>query len=124
MKKKSQREKAKRVVIASLNSLKNENNLKIKVEDSEFLLVFRDNEVKIYDGVCPHLGGPLLEGKILDRTIVCPWHQYKYDLLTGKCYTVPGRHWPQLADQKKKVFPGRLKPTAVEIDGDEISILI
>ncbi len=35
------------------------------------------------DNVCPHRGGPLAEGTIERGKIVCPWHQWEFDLATG-----------------------------------------
>ncbi len=35
------------------------------------------------DNVCPHRGGPLSEGTIEGGKIVCPWHQFEFDLATG-----------------------------------------
>jgi nitrite reductase (NADH) small subunit len=35
------------------------------------------------DNVCPHRGGPLAEGTIESGKIVCPWHQWEFDLATG-----------------------------------------
>lgn len=49
--------------------------------------------MRVYDGVCPHLGGPLLEGKISARAVVCPWHAYAFDAATGRCLTAPGAIW-------------------------------
>lgn len=35
------------------------------------------------DNVCPHRGGPLGEGTVEHGRIVCPWHQWEFDLVTG-----------------------------------------
>lgn len=35
------------------------------------------------NNVCPHRGGPLAEGTIERGKIVCPWHQWEFDLVTG-----------------------------------------
>jgi nitrite reductase/ring-hydroxylating ferredoxin subunit len=32
---------------------------------------------------CPHLDGPLYEGTLSGEDIVCPWHQWRYNLRTG-----------------------------------------
>jgi nitrite reductase/ring-hydroxylating ferredoxin subunit len=57
-----------------------------------------------YKNVCPHMGGPVCQGKMLpgtvelvqdDRTshgigftermnIICPWHAYEFDIATGE----------------------------------------
>ncbi|HEX9856142.1 MAG TPA: thiamine pyrophosphate-binding protein [Acidimicrobiia bacterium] len=35
------------------------------------------------DNRCPHQGGPLGEGHIEDGCLICPWHGYEYDPVTG-----------------------------------------
>jgi nitrite reductase/ring-hydroxylating ferredoxin subunit len=34
--------------------------------------------------VCPHLGGPLGDAEVVDGTVTCPWHGYRFDVLTGR----------------------------------------
>ena len=36
------------------------------------------------DNRCPHQEGPLGEGTIEDGWLICPWHGYEYDPLTGE----------------------------------------
>jgi nitrite reductase (NADH) small subunit len=35
-------------------------------------------------GVCPHQGGPLGQGALHGNMLVCPWHAWEFDCLTGK----------------------------------------
>lgn len=35
------------------------------------------------DNACPHRGGPLAEGDLIGREIVCPWHLWSFDVITG-----------------------------------------
>jgi nitrite reductase (NADH) small subunit len=35
------------------------------------------------DAVCPHRGGPLADGIVCDRAVICPLHERRYDLQTG-----------------------------------------
>ena len=93
--------------------------------------VFRVNgDFYAYENNCAHQGGPVCQGKILNKVeevladdktskglkfsetdvhIVCPWHGYEYNLLTG-------RH------------PGdrtvRLKPYAVKISDGEVYVIV
>jgi nitrite reductase/ring-hydroxylating ferredoxin subunit len=64
-----------------------------RVGAREILIVETREGLRVYDGVCPHLGGPLLEGRISARAIVCPWHAYAFDAASGRCLTVPGGIW-------------------------------
>jgi len=38
------------------------------------------------DAVCSHEGGPLEEGTLEDYTLICPWHQGKFDIRTAKVF--------------------------------------
>ena len=32
---------------------------------------------------CVHRGGPLGEGEVYRKTVICPWHGWRYDVTTG-----------------------------------------
>ena len=36
------------------------------------------------DNRCPHQGGPLGDGQLEDGYLICPWHAYQYDPVTGE----------------------------------------
>lgn len=33
---------------------------------------------------CPHLEGPLFQGTLSAWTVTCPWHQWRFDLRSGR----------------------------------------
>ena len=35
------------------------------------------------DNACAHRGGPLGEGELDGRAVVCPWHAWRWDVKTG-----------------------------------------
>ena len=35
------------------------------------------------DAICPHMGGPLEDGIVCDRAVICPLHDRRFDLQTG-----------------------------------------
>lgn len=45
----------------------------------------RDGAVFAMDGTCPHKGGPLADGMVVGRQVVCPLHAYRYEAHTGAC---------------------------------------
>jgi nitrite reductase [NAD(P)H] small subunit len=53
--------------------------------DGEMIAVFRlrDGSVRALDAVCPHKGGPLADGQIDLKQVVCPLHLNAWDLTTG-----------------------------------------
>ena len=48
--------------------------------------VFRTRAGQVFatQAECPHRGGPLADGLIGGATVVCPLHDWAYDLATGK----------------------------------------
>jgi nitrite reductase (NADH) small subunit len=87
-------------------------------------------EFYAYENVCPHVGGPACQGKIIakveeviaaDRTakgmefsktkinVVCPWHGYEYDIRTGRHHGNPRF---------------RLKPIKVRLAGGDVIVTL
>ena len=108
-----------------------ERDRKIIAQGDMEIGVFRvDGEFYAYENNCVHQGGPICQGKILNRVmevlaedktsqglkfsdedvhIVCPWHGYEYNLKTGRH---PG---------DKNV---RLKPYDVKITDGEVYVIV
>ena len=36
------------------------------------------------DGLCPHAGGPIGEGKLQGHVVTCPWHGWQFDVTSGQ----------------------------------------
>jgi nitrite reductase/ring-hydroxylating ferredoxin subunit len=93
--------------------------------------VFRHNGgFTAYENVCPHMGGPVCQGKIIARVeerlredktslglsfsrtqsnIVCPWHGYEFDIATGQ-----HQGNPRL----------RLRPVAIKVVDDDLVVTL
>ena len=76
---------------------------------------------------CRHLRADLAEGSIdADGCLVCPWHQSKYDVRTGRMTRgpqgvfakIPGFDAANIA--LTKVWP--LRRGSVTVDGDELQV--
>ncbi len=46
--------------------------------------------VTCFDDACVHLGAALYGGIAREGILTCPWHGFRYDLLTGACQSAPG----------------------------------
>jgi nitrite reductase (NADH) small subunit len=77
----------------------------IEIDGIEIGIFHIKGQFSAYGNVCPHMGGPVCQGKILPRVeediaddrksrgmvfsktqtnIVCPWHGYEFDIRTGR----------------------------------------
>ena len=57
---------------------------RVVLEDSTEIAVYRIGEsAYAVSNICPHQGGPLSEGQIVDGCITCPWHGYQFRPGTG-----------------------------------------
>jgi len=60
------------------------------------------------DDRCTHRGGPLSEGQCLNGVVTCPWHQARFELVSGNCLSSDSL--PPL-----KTYPVRLNQDVIEI---------
>lgn len=71
-------------------SVLNENELSdgsmklVKVEGVPVLLVKANGKVFAFDNRCPHMGCALSGGELDGYMIVCPCHDWRFDLRTGE----------------------------------------
>lgn len=78
------------------------------VVEGQVLAVYNvEGDVFALDGVCPHQGGPLGEGKLVGRVVTCPWHGWQFDVTCGQHQFS--------ANVKQPAF-------AAKIDGDAIFV--
>jgi len=61
------------------------------------------------ENVCPHRGGPLAEGDLIGNEIVCPWHFWGFDVVTGVC------------TGNSEVSVGKLD---VQVEGDRVLVRV
>ncbi len=65
----------------------------VELRDVGLALFNIDGTVYALDNTCPHAGGPLGEGTLEGTHIACPWHGWKFDVLTGTCLKNPSESW-------------------------------
>ena len=58
--------------------------LEATVGEKRFAICNVGGQLHALDGVCPHRGGPLGQGALHDTTLVCPWHAWEYDCVSGQ----------------------------------------
>lgn len=70
--------------VASLDQLPPGRTREIIAADRVIALANVEGQVFALDGVCPHQGGPLGEGRIEGSTLTCPWHGWQFNVCTGQ----------------------------------------
>ncbi len=68
---------------AAVGSFENGIGQRFKIDGSP-VAVFKDGDKFIaMSAVCPHQGGPIDQGKIVNGFVECPWHQYQFGVDDG-----------------------------------------
>jgi nitrite reductase (NADH) small subunit len=113
------------VMIGKAAAFPNPGRRVVEVEGVAVGVFCRNGKFTAFENVCPHMGGPVCQGKIIARVeeligedktslglafskdhtnVACPWHGYEFDIATGRHQGNP------------RV---RLRPVTIEVvDGD------
>lgn len=70
--------------VAELNELKEGSTKPLYINSQPILLSLLNGKYGAVEGVCSHQGGPLIDSKIENGNIHCPWHGHAFNPLTGK----------------------------------------
>ena len=62
---------------------------RVVVDEQPMLLLKLGGTVYALSAVCSHYGAPLNQGKIVERTIECPWHASRFALEDGRVVQGP-----------------------------------
>ena len=58
---------------------------RVNANGKVLMLVKLHGKIYCNDDVCTHVGGPLSQGKLDGKEVICPWHASRFDVTTGKC---------------------------------------
>jgi len=81
----------------------------VHVNRDYYAVVNLDGSVYALENECPHRGGPLAGGALINGEVACPWHGFRFDPRSGKA-TMPVEHEP-VARVPLRVIDG-----AIELD--------
>ncbi|OHB76734.1 MAG: hypothetical protein A2Z34_02760 [Planctomycetes bacterium RBG_16_59_8] len=48
-----------------------------------------DGDIHAIKNLCPHQGGPLADGMMDGKEVLCPWHEWRFDVVSGNSSSVP-----------------------------------
>ena len=69
----------------------------IEVGEKEIALFNYKGDYYAIDNICPHRGAPLGEGRIEEGILICPNHEWRFELKSGWC--------PQNPELSTEVYP-------------------
>ena len=92
------------VMIGKAAAFPNPGRKVVEVEGVAVGVFCRDGKFTAFENVCPHMGGPVCQGKVIPRVeeelapdqtsrglrfskkqnIVCPWHGWEFDIESGR----------------------------------------
>jgi len=71
------------VKVANLNELSPGSAKVVEVAGKTLALFNVGGTIYATDNTCLQQGGPLGEGELTSEVVVCPWHQWEYNVRTG-----------------------------------------
>jgi nitrite reductase/ring-hydroxylating ferredoxin subunit len=74
-----------RRVLGPLEQVRSRLPMSIEERGLRFRIIELDGNLVAHATVCPHTLGPLGTATVTDGVIECPWHGYRFDVVTGKC---------------------------------------
>lgn len=75
--------------VASLADLRQDRGLQVEVGEKKIVLVRDGEEVRAYQGECPHAGAPLADGAVCNGHLICPWHKAQFAVHDGRLCEPP-----------------------------------
>lgn len=70
--------------VAEVDELKDNGTKKLMLLSQQILLSKVDGKYGAVEGICSHQGGPLIDGKIEEGVVRCPWHGHPFNPMNGK----------------------------------------
>lgn len=99
------------VKAAKVSDVPNGKMKMVTVSGEDVCLINSGGAFHAVEELCTHEDGPMHEGHLEDGKVVCPWHQARFDVKTGKAD--PETDW---APRGLKVFKVKVEDGDVLID--------
>ena len=81
---------AKYVKAANVGDIPDGEGIVVEIEGRPIAVFNKDGEYFATDDTCPHQGGSLGQGEIDGDEIVCPWHEWRFNIKNGDSLEIPG----------------------------------
>jgi len=71
--------------LATIGEVPKDSVIEVEHEGNLYAICNAGGELRALSGVCPHEGGPLGQGNVIQGILVCPWHMWEFDSASGAC---------------------------------------
>lgn len=75
--------------VARFADLPEDRATEIKIGDKKIVLIRFDDQIRAFQGECPHAGAPLSDGAICAGKLICPWHKAAFSINDGSLCEPP-----------------------------------
>lgn len=107
------------VKVANTIDVPEGNKMKISLEGKTILLTNINNSYYAVDNKCPHMGGSLYDGKLMDNHIVCPRHGSVFDVTNGEVVKSGKLLFINVKVHKLDQYPVKIENTDIMIGIEE-----
>jgi nitrite reductase/ring-hydroxylating ferredoxin subunit len=90
-----------------LDKIPLETPVRLKHGGAAIVVIRTGNGVSAFHDRCPHAQWPISDGEIIDGILVCPGHEWQFNVISGQCLNSPAY---------------QLKPLSVIVHNDSIHI--
>ncbi len=97
------------IPVAKISDIPHESGLLVEMQKRDIALFQLEGTVYATSDVCPHQGASLSTGTLNGEKIVCPWHQWCFNVKDGSSPLNPRL---------------KIKTYEVKQEGDQVSILL
>ncbi len=101
--------------IARVGDVSPNTMIKVRVGETDVLLANVGGAYFALNNKCPHMGGSLVGGKLVDAVITCPRHGSQFDVRTGKAVGDPHLLFIKMKTPDATAY-------AVKIEGEAILV--
>lgn len=85
------RPKEPKVAVADVSALVERGTLRVQVDGVVMTIARVEGKLHAFQEFCTHRFGPLSEGELRGCEVVCPWHNSRFDVRTGKVMHGPAK---------------------------------
>jgi nitrite reductase/ring-hydroxylating ferredoxin subunit len=95
------------VEVAAVDDLRRRRKVVVPHDDGEILVLMHEGAVHAFDNTCIHRQRSLSKGVVLNGRIVCPGHQWAFDLASG---------WEALKGECQPTYTAKIEGGRVLVD--------